>query len=50
MWVSLRTEIKMARRTAGEQMNSVGGREANTFEMQLKPYVRGHVGRLVVSL
>lgn len=26
----------MAKRTAGEQMDSVGGREANTFGMQLK--------------
>lgn len=45
MWVSLRTEIKMARRTAGEQMDSVCGREANIFGMQLKPYFRGHVAR-----
>ncbi len=45
MCVSLRTEIKMARRAARKQMNSVGGREANIFEMQLKPYFRGHVAR-----
>lgn len=45
MWVSLRTEIKMVQRTAGEQMDSVGVREANTFGMPLKHSFGGHVAR-----
>jgi len=43
MWVSLRTEITMAKRAAGEQMNSVGARGKHIWDA-VEDF-RGHVAR-----